>query len=299
MKPEVFFSIIIPTYNRADFIKATVQSALMQTYSAFEVIVVDDGSTDNTDEIIASITHPKLTYYKKNNAERAAARNYGAQKAKGNYLNFFDSDDLLLPHHLQTAADFIEANNKPEVFHLSYNFIDDKGKLLQNAKPVKGDLNKQLIVDGNCMSCNGVFLRKDIAGQFPFNENRDLSGTEDHELWLRLAARFEIKYCNTITSSIIQHDLRSVMEVNGTKLIKRLELFIKYVEADSVFQEKYKALTPPMKAQAWSYIAIHFAITHNNFKEAMHYFLKAFKIYPPFVFQKRYWAIIKHLVKSI
>ncbi|MEO8151196.1 MAG: glycosyltransferase [Bacteroidia bacterium] len=298
MSSEVFFSIVIPTYNRAAFINATVQSVLQQTYTNFEVIVVDDGSTDNTEEVINKLTHPRLFYFKKENAERGAARNFGVRKAKGDYITFLDSDDLLMPHHFAIAADFIKENKQPEIFHHAYNFINEDGVELQRLNFTKGDFNKQLIVKGNLMSCMGVFLRNDIAKQFPFNEDYALSGTEDHELWLRLAARYEIKHLNTVTASLVQHDTRSVMEVNPQKLIQRLELFIKYVSADKAFQKKYGLLIPAMKAQAWSYIALHFALTHSHYKEGMEFFKKAFKVYPEFIFQKRFYVIAKHLMQS-
>src|SRR5438105_3528298 len=112
MMGETLFSIIIPTYNRAAFITSTVQSVLQQTYGNFEVIVVDDGSTDNTEEIISNISHQQLFYFKKDNAERGAARNFGVQKAKGDYITFLDSDDLLMSHHFATAAAYIKENNK-------------------------------------------------------------------------------------------------------------------------------------------------------------------------------------------
>lgn len=296
MNSEVFFSIIIPTYNRAGFIKATVQSVLQQTYNNFEVIVVDDGSTDHTEEIIKTIAHTQLSYFKKENAERGAARNFGVRRAKGDYITFLDSDDLLMPHHFKTAARFIKENNNPEIFHLAYNFVNESGVELQRQNFKGNNFNEQLIVKGNLMSCMGVFLRKDIAKQFPFNEDYALSGTEDHELWLRLAARYQIKHLNTVTASLVQHDTRSVMEVNPQKLIQRLQLFIKYVSEDVAFQKKYYALLPAMKSQAWSYIALHFALTHTHKKETIEYLLKALRIYPKFILQKRFYVILKNLV---
>src|SRR5437868_10948529 len=107
MAGVIFFSIIIPTYNRASVIKKTIDTTLNQSYPGYEVIVVDDGGTDNTEEVIRAIGNNKITYYKKENAERAAARNYGAAMAKGDYLTFVDSDDLLYQNYLETANDCI------------------------------------------------------------------------------------------------------------------------------------------------------------------------------------------------
>ena len=98
-----FFSIIIPTYNRANFIFLTLTSVLNQICKNYEVIIVDDGSTDNTEEVVQGfIKNNNLIYfhyYQKVNEERGVARNYGIKKAKGQWITFLDSDDLFYPNH--------------------------------------------------------------------------------------------------------------------------------------------------------------------------------------------------------
>src|SRR5687767_9278561 len=96
------FSIVIPTYNRAHLIKKTIESVLAQDFADFELLVVDDGSKDDTESVVSSFTDKRVHYFKKQNGERGAARNFGAARAKGSYLNFFDSDDLLYRNHLST-----------------------------------------------------------------------------------------------------------------------------------------------------------------------------------------------------
>src|SRR5687768_2380273 len=111
---DLLFSVIIPTYNRADRIGAAIDSVLKQTYTNFEIIVVDDGSTDNTDEVVAEFTDPRIRYYKKKNEERNIARNFGVSQSKGAYVNFLDSDDTVFDHHLEEAKQLITKLNKPE-----------------------------------------------------------------------------------------------------------------------------------------------------------------------------------------
>src|SRR4051812_44113881 len=254
MSSNLLFSVVIPTYNRASFIEKTIVSVLNQDYQNFEIVVVDDGSTDNTEAIVCSIKDPRLFYHKKKNEERAKARNYGAQQCKGAYINFLDSDDTVYPNHLSEALKIIEANNSPELFHLNYDIVNQLTNSIVPGKNIDGDLNIKLVSRGNLLSCNGVFLRKDIALAYPFNEDIDLSASEDYELWLRLAARFKIYYSNTITSSIINHEQRSVLNFKKEKLIRRLHLFIHYIYSDEQFAKKYDNYKKLILSYSQSYI---------------------------------------------
>lgn len=97
-----FFSIVIPTYNRAHLVGLILDSVRQQVFPDFEVLVVDDGSTENTEAVVgaAGATDPRVKYLPKTNAERGAARNYGLAHARGTYALFLDSDDRLHPTHL-------------------------------------------------------------------------------------------------------------------------------------------------------------------------------------------------------
>ena len=116
---DILFSVIIPTYNRADFITKTIHSVLSQTYTNFELIIVDDGSADNTERVIRKVEDPRIKYHKKDNSERGAARNYGTNKAKGDYITFLDSDDLLYSKYLEEANSFIKKIDL-KIFFINY-----------------------------------------------------------------------------------------------------------------------------------------------------------------------------------
>src|SRR5438270_6004732 len=103
-------SVIIPAYNNAKLVRQAIQSVLDQSYRAIELIVVDDGSTDNTAQVIATIDAPILTYIHQANRGVAAARNAGACAATGEYLIFLDQDDLLLPTCLEVYAEFLQSH---------------------------------------------------------------------------------------------------------------------------------------------------------------------------------------------
>jgi len=204
------FSIVIPTYNRASLIAKTLKSVLEQDYPHSEILVIDDGSTDSTQEIVENIQSLKIQYYKIPNGERAKARNFGIQKATGDFITFLDSDDILYPHHFSTAQNLISNHPNDVFFSLAYEVVDTSGKVLHIYHQRKGDLNAQLIT-GNHLSCIGVFIKCDILLKNLFNEERNLSGTEDYELWLRLASQYRIIYNNVVTSAIVNHESRSVL----------------------------------------------------------------------------------------
>ncbi len=295
MPESPYFTLVIPTYNRADFIPKTIDSLLKQEEGDFEIIVVDDGSQDNTAEVVEGIPDPRVQYFPKKNEERAVARNTGAQMAKGKYINFFDSDDLAYPNHLAEARQVIAQFEEPELFHLGYDFKDPEGNLEREVNQFSGSLNEQLIY-GNVLSCNGVFIRRDIALQYPFNPDRALSASEDYELWLRLASRFPLPYSNTITSTVINHDARSVLQVNKEKLVKRIQLLNHYLQQDEGFLQKYGKYAKLFRADLDTYVALHLAMTKQNRGEVIKYLTRSLFTYPGVLRSRRFYAAIKNWV---
>jgi len=293
---EPFFTIVVPTYNRAHLIEKTIASLLAQSYQHFEVIVVDDGSTDNTESVVQNISNPKLTYRKKVNAERAAARNFGAKQAKGNYVNFFDSDDIALPNHLLAAANLLNNKGNMEWFHLGYAWAYPDGTVFKHVNSYRGETLNHYMNKGNPLSCNGVFIRKDIIQQFPFNEDRALSASEDYELWCRLTARFPLYYSNEITSLVIDHEARSVRTIHGDMLVKRLELFTAYLAKDEKTLQYYGSTFNQIKMDANSYIALHLALDPKGKRKSIRYLGKAFSNSFSLLYTKRFYATLKHIL---
>lgn len=287
-----FFSIIIPTFNRADFIEKTIRSVLTQIFSDFELIVVDDGSTDNTKGIVTSINDGRIRYYFQENKERGDARNTGIKKARGNYITFLDSDDILYPNHLEEAIKFINKND-PTIFHQQYEIVDAEiiKKVITNSSIQKA------LIKGNPLSCMGIFIKKKTALQNLFNEDQRLSGSEDYELWLRYAAKFDFTYNPICTSSLIIHDNRSVFTMNKDILIERKLLMLENAFKDIDVTRVYGKHRKTMYANAYSYIALHIALTKKHKAESLQYLLKSIYTQPKTLFQKRSLAIIKHLLK--
>jgi glycosyltransferase involved in cell wall biosynthesis len=296
MQDKPFLSVVIPTYNRADLIGDTIRSLQKQSYDNYEIIVVDDGSTDNTEEVVNSVADARTRFLRKGNAERAAARNFGAREAKGDYVNFFDSDDLALPNHLEEAARLIQGKNRPEWFHVGYCWATPDRQVFRNVNNFTGDTLNAVLPLGNPLSCNSVFVRKDIILAHSFNEDRDLSASEDYELWLRLGARYPLYYSNTITSLIIDHEARSVRKINFDKLIKRFDILLAAIQSDATVMKVYGKQYSYMKMDSNSYIAVHLADRPAYKLKSIQYLATAMVNDPRLVTTKRFFATIKNLI---
>ena len=222
-----FFSIVIPTYNRADLISLTLQSVLNQEFAGFEVLVVDDGSTDDTAAVVVPLTtaDPRLHYLPKANAERGAARNYGLARAQGRYVLFLDSDDLLHPNHLATLHAAIAATAAPPDFIATKYDFDRAGQRRPSdlAPLPAGPLGFDTFLAGNVLACN-VAVRRENPALRPFEEDRRYAAVED---WLFLLENTQhgaaVQLVDAVTLTMNDHDQRS-MRADNQGLICRLEL---------------------------------------------------------------------------
>ena len=151
------FSVILPTFNREKFIVKTVESILKQSFKDYEILLVDDGSTDNTKQVIndAFETHHKLRYFYGDNGERGAARNFGMANARAEYLVFLDSDDVMDHQYLENLNRYIKKYPDCNFFGCKYDIVDTFG---ENSSPI-GDLKPgfydyKLLLKGNVFACN-------------------------------------------------------------------------------------------------------------------------------------------------
>jgi glycosyltransferase involved in cell wall biosynthesis len=220
-----FFSIIIPTYNRANLIGATLHSVLAQEFAHFEVLVVDDGSRDTTAAVVQSFTDDRLHYLPKINEERGAARNYGLVRAHGEYALFLDSDDLLHTNHLRTLYVAIMAQAvRPNFIATKYDF-DRGGKCRPSALASlpAGPLGFDTFIEGNVLACN-VCVRRENPMLFRFEEDRRYAAIEDWMFMLQNTQHGDtVQLIDALTLTMNDHDQRS-MRADNQGLIHRLEL---------------------------------------------------------------------------
>ena len=209
------FSVIIPTYNRAHLVNESIQSVLDQTYSDVEIIVVDDGSTDNTKTVVETFADDRIKYIYQKNAERGAARNNGVLHSSGKYVFFLDSDDKLDPDHLDFANKNLQELGTPEFFHIRYR-EEYPDTIMQVEKLNKSSI-LQRTLEQNQFACQ-FFLREDIARKFPFINSKDLKIGEDWYVVLRIALRYPLYFSNEVKATIVHHGERS-MEISSPDVI--------------------------------------------------------------------------------
>ena len=295
----MFLTIVIPPYNRAHLIEHTLRSVLNQSCDDFEVIIIDDGSTDNTEEIVRPYLSEKVSYYPIQNSERGAARNRGTELAKGDYINWFDSDDEMLPNHVELAKELHLNRGKPEVLNLMYQIKDSvSGKItpVGFTYPPGKKQRKNFLIEGNYLACNPVIVRKDIALANPFIEDRALSASEDYELWLRLLAKYPFHQSSEITSFLIQHGERSVNTMTDpVKLETRFLTFLKYIDQNEELKTNLGIDYHYFIMRNYLILAVDLAY-NNHKRKGVFYLRKALHEHKSALMQRVFWATLKHLL---
>lgn len=182
-------SICIPTYNREYLLKETLESVFAQSYKDFEVVIVDDGSTDGTREMLEKNGF-NVRYYWQENKGDAAARNKLIELAEGKYISFLDSDDLLYPDAIERMAAAMPKDCEDVIVYGPYTAIDENGNLLRRRKKklYNGKITKHLFEDILIHSCGSLFPKRILieAGRF----DTSLNVCSDYDLWLRLSLKY-------------------------------------------------------------------------------------------------------------
>src|SRR5574341_182862 len=192
-------SVIIPCYNNEPYLRECLDSVLNQTFSDYEVIVVDDGSTDGTEVIIQNYL-PRVKYLRQSNQGPAAARNAGIEAASGEYIAFQDADDIWYPEKLEAQVKFMEANPRFAWIYSEMCTFNDR-QILQASwfsdRPThQGKVFEQLI-NNNFIPTITVMIKKEtLLSMNCFDVN--LRSCEDKDIWLRLAWKYEIGRLNKV-----------------------------------------------------------------------------------------------------
>ena len=176
-----YFTIVIPSYNRGHIVGRAIESVLNQSYSDFEIIVVDDGSTDNTKEVVCQYLDSRINYFFQENSGVSAARNTGSKLAKGDYIAFIDSDDIWYKNKIKIQIKFMTANKALFSFN-SYNIINKENKIIGAIKAQKKIDYKSLLKSCD-IGLSTVMFHKSLKKYIIFPK---LKTKEDYVVWLRL-----------------------------------------------------------------------------------------------------------------
>ncbi len=266
-------SVVIPTYNRAHLLGRAIQSVLNQTYHDFEIIVVDDGSTDNTEEVVKSFNDPRIHYTRHDqNRGGSAARNTGIKMARGEYIAFQDSDDEWLPEKLQKQMKVFESA-PPEVGVVYTGFwrieCDKRiyipsGKISRKEGNIQGELLK-----GNFVTTQATVLKKECfekAGMF----DQRLPRFQDWELFIRISKYYEFKCIDEplvisyFTPVSISSNQRAQVEAFGL-----------------ILEKHYRDIAKSRKLLAnYQYTFGNLLCQNGDLGQGRDYLIKALRLYP-------------------
>lgn len=203
----VLFSIVIPTYNRASFIEKAIDSVLSQSLNDWELIVVDDASTDHTMVLLAKYKDKRIRIIRNNtNLERSVSRNKGIEAASGEYICFLDSDDYYLPMHLETLhRELVKRDHPVALIHTDVSVRHINGLEIRQIKytydPIR---NITELVLSNHIQPNSVAIHHRILKEFIFDPT--LSVNEDVYLFAQISGRFPILHIAETTVAWVMHE---------------------------------------------------------------------------------------------
>lgn len=268
---DFFISVIIPTYNRASDLDRCLKSLQGQTYKHFEVLVCDDGSTDNTKEIVDRYNSILAIQYIKdeNFGGPARPRNNGIKKAKGNVIAFLDSDDWWYPNKLEILLPYL----------LDYDIIYHKLDVFNNLKRINSvvrgrvlvdNIFKDLIINGNGIVNSSVLIKKNIVGLVGlFTEDRNLIAIEDYDYWIRVSLvtnRFKYIDQSLGVYWIGENISNSLKQINRYKCL--LDKYSKYLSSE----EQKKSLF------IYNYLSARLYHSHFLFNQAKSLYIESFEI---------------------
>jgi glycosyltransferase involved in cell wall biosynthesis len=239
-----YFSIIIPLYNKEKHIKSTLHSVFNQTFQDFEIIIVNDGSTDNSDTIISEIKDPRITIITSKNRGVSHARNLGIGRSNSDKIVFLDADDFWEPFHLENLKTIYQQFPNCGMYATAYAKEKYGIKFKSIFKDISEDENwKGILVNyfksslaNSIASSSSVLIPKPIfktIGLF----NEDYNSGEDTDMWVRIALRHPVAFCNKIS---VTHNMDSINKITKLKLSKR-----KHIDLDAY--ESYCNETPYLK----------------------------------------------------
>jgi teichuronic acid biosynthesis glycosyltransferase TuaG len=247
MSNSELISVIMPAYNAEQFIKDSVNSVIAQTYTNWELIVVDDGSKDNTKEIVNDFIkiENRIKYIHQLTGKQGKARNTGIESANGDLIAFLDADDLWEPQMLEEQRKLLRKENADLVFS-QIKYIDEESNFLNNFHGVpqiiyESSEGLRELIKGNSIPIITVLAKKDsILKAHAFKTSLELQYGEDYDLWLRMLLKGAKFVCHDEPLALYRKHQMQSSKLTGTKYIQLLTI-IANLPSENFISEKKEA----------------------------------------------------------
>ncbi|MEM1168433.1 MAG: glycosyltransferase [Cyanobacteria bacterium P01_H01_bin.35] len=270
-------SVIIPVFNGQNTIQKTIESVLNQTWKDYELIIINDGSTDSTEEVISNISDPRIKIFNYPNAGPSASRNRGTAIASGKYISFIDSDDLWTPDKLEKQLQKLEENSQAKIAYSWTDYIDEFDNFLYPGCHITANGNvyeKLLLTNFIENGSNPLIYRQALIEIGGFDES--LFAAEDLDVWFKLAIKYE--FVAVPSPQILYRVSTNSLSTNLTRVEKQcLEVI------DRAFgraPESLQNLKPKSISNLYLYLTIKSLegrVTRAKGKAAIRYYINAVK----------------------
>lgn len=297
---NLFFSVVIPLYNKEKYIKRTLDSVLNQTFTDFEIVIVDDGSKDKSCKIVESISDSRIRLIRQENGGPSKARNHGIKEAKGQFIAFLDADDEWLAEKLEKQYEL--HNKNPDLIWScsAYTIVGGRRERITSYKK-EGVLSDAIdeIVDGLSIWTSTVVIKKYIFNNERFLFNESFMRSEDRELWYKIACIYpQIGYMKNILAQYnidLDDSLTKTADENIDFSFLSLEPRIKD-ELNAIDNDRKEQLLHHLKNFNKKAI-LNFWVRTNTFKQYENDFERY--INKSFLTTLNYWNFLPKVIKKL
>jgi len=276
-------SVIIPTYNRETFIQKALESVFAQTYQDFEIIVMDDGSTDATRDIVSGLDK-RVRYFYQENKGIAGARNAGIMKSGGEFVAFLDSDDYWMPDKLERQIRLFNEHPEYGMVASCCASVRLDGSFRKKNRPGRsGWILRDLFTKNFIRTSSAVIRRESLDKTGLFDEN--LTECEEYDLWLRIAARYPVGFINESLAVYVDNPAGVSTDSLAGRICR-----LTVLEKDYLKKKIPRKIYNRRIAETCHYIGRHYLKRHNR-KEGRAYLKKAQRFFPLYLKNSIYLAL--------
>ncbi len=288
--PKPIVSIITPVFNGKRYLAKAIESALSQSFSNFELLIINDGSTDNSSQVIKPyLTDKRIQYFEQANGGVASARNHALRHAQGEYIGFLDQDDRWLPHKLALQVDFLEHHKEIALHYAKQQVVDTHGLAFNFDWPTgaTGYCLPELFLR-NKITILTTLVRKRVIDEVGFF-NEALSGTDDYDMWMRILLKHPIHFDQQIVAEYRLHDKNVSLD--------SFKMTIRDLDTITTFLSKHPESKPIIGPtiirdrlfELNSQLATWYAWKNKDFKRARAHYLASIKQRPLQIQSYTHW----------